>query len=48
MIFSLFRLGREVKRSNSAGVLEKVAARNNGEYSEELFLKELENFIGPV
>ena len=42
VVFVLFERGREVKRATAPQVHAAVAAKNNGFYSEEIFLREIE------
>ena len=42
VVFVLFERGREVKRVTSPEVIAAVTAKNNGSFSEELFLTEME------
>ena len=41
-VFVLFERGREVKRVTAPEVIAAVTAKNNGSFSEELFLTEME------
>jgi len=40
----LFERGREVKRATAPEIHTVVAAKNNGSYSDEVFLSEMERF----
>ena len=44
VVFVLFERGREVRRATAPQIHAIVAAKNNGFYSEEIFLKEMEIF----
>jgi hypothetical protein len=44
VVFVLFERGREVKRATAPQVHAVVAAKNNGFYSEPIFLREMEIF----
>lgn len=44
VVFVLFERGRVVKRATAPDMLAAVAAKNNGSYSDDIFLKEMEAF----
>jgi len=44
VLFVLFERGREVKRATAPEIHTFVAAKNNGFYSDEVFLSEMERF----
>jgi hypothetical protein len=44
VVFVLFERGREVKRATAPEIIAVVTAKNNGSYSEEIFLQEMEIF----
>jgi hypothetical protein len=44
VVFVLFERGREIKRVSAPEVIKAVTAKNNGSYSEEVFLMEMEIF----
>jgi len=44
VVFVLFERGREVKRVTAPDVIAVVTAKNNGSYSEDIFLTEMEFF----
>lgn len=44
VVFVLFERGREVKRVTAPEVIAVVTAKNNGSYSDEIFLTEMEIF----
>jgi hypothetical protein len=44
VVFVLFERGREIKRATAPQLIAVVVAKNNGSYSEEIFLREMEIF----
>jgi hypothetical protein len=44
VVFVLFERGREVKRVMAPDIIAAVTAKNNGSYSDEIFLTEMEIF----
>jgi hypothetical protein len=44
VVFVLFERGREVKRVTAPEIIAAVTAKNNGSYSDEIFLTEMESF----
>jgi hypothetical protein len=44
VVFVLFERGREVKRVSAPEVIAAITAKNNGVFSEEIFLTEMEIF----
>ena len=44
VVFVLFERGQVVKRATAPDILTAVAAKNNGSYSDDIFLSEMEAF----
>ena len=45
VVFVLFERGRVVKQATAPAVLAAVTAKNNGMYSDEAFLAEMDAFL---
>lgn len=48
VIFALFKGGREVKRIDAPTLIGSVVAKNGGSFSDEVYQRELEDFIAPL
>lgn len=48
VIFALFKGGQELRRIDAPTLIGQTTARKDGVFTDENFLLELENFIGPL